>query len=182
MRSTRMNSGWVKSISSSDLGRGELEHAPLLEEPVEALLAQLEEAVAQGLALAGALQAERKQHDTSASLRPGPASGRRRGPPCRVRPARRTAGSRCGRRAPRAGAGSRTARWRWRRWSAGCGWCSSGGWRWAARGRRSRRRPASPCAPGTGARRRRATRRSAAGPRRRWCRRPATTCPSPIRR
>ena len=44
------------------------------------------------------------------------------------------------------------------------------------------RRRASPCARETAARRRTATRRSGAGPRRRWCRRRATTCPSPTGR
>ena len=44
-----------------------------------------------------------------------------------------------------------------------------------ARAPRWRRRPASPSARGTAGRTRRATPRSAAGPRRRWCRRPATT-------
>ena len=46
---------------------------------------------------------------------------------------------------------------------------------------RSSRRRASPSARGTAARRPRATRRSVAGPRRRSCRTPATTCPSPRR-
>ena len=50
--------------------------------------------------------------------------------------------------------------------------------RWPATGRRSDRRPASPSARGTAGRRPTATRRSAAALRRRWCRRPARTCPS----
>ena len=46
------------------------------------------------------------------------------------------------------------------------------------RSRRCDRRPAFPCARETGARRRTATRRSGAGPRRRSCRTRATTSPS----
>ena len=47
---------------------------------------------------------------------------------------------------------------------------------------RSSPRPACPSAPGTGARRPTATRRSGAGPPRRWCRRPSSTCRSPTSR
>ncbi len=94
------------------------------------------------------------------------------------RPPGRTAGRPSGRPAPRAGGGSRGSRWSCRPWNAGCGCCSSGGWRWPARSPRSRRRPASPSARGTAARRPTGTRRSGAAPRRRWCRRRATTSPT----
>ena len=55
---------------------------------------------------------------------------------------------------------------------------SSARWRWPATGRRSGRRPASASSPGTGAHRPTGSRHSGAGPRRRSCRRRATTCPS----
>ena len=90
----------------------------------------------------------------------------------------RTSGRACGRRAPRAGAGSRRSRSRCRRWSATSWSGSSARSRRRARARRSSRRRASPCARGTAARTPRATRRSGAAPRRRSCRRRATTCPS----
>ncbi len=47
-----------------------------------------------------------------------------------------------------------------------------------ATGPRCSRHPASPSGPGTGGRRRRATRHNGAALRRRWCRRPASSCPS----
>ena len=49
-RSTSTKSGFAKSISSSDSGVENSKSAPVLEQPVEALLAQLEEMVAQGVA------------------------------------------------------------------------------------------------------------------------------------
>ena len=105
-------------------------------------------------------------------------SCRRRRPATRARPRVRTAGRRCGRRAPTAAAGSHEFRWSCRPSSADCGCCSSAGWRSPARCPRCRRRPASPSARGTGGRRPKATRRSGAGLRRRWCRRRARICPS----
>ena len=86
---------------------------------------------------------------------------------------------RLARPAPRAGAGSRRSRSRCRPSSAGCARSSSGRSRSPARGPRSSPRPASPSGRGTGARRRRATRRSGAGPRRRSCRRRGSTCRTP---
>ena len=61
-----------------------------------------------------------------------------------------------------------------RRWS-------SARWRWPATGPRSGRRPACPSAPGTGGHRPTGSRRSGAGPRRRWCRRRASDLPEPDR-
>ena len=84
----------------------------------------------------------------------------------------------CGRRARTAAACSRGSRWSCRPSSAGCGRCSSAGWRWPGRCPRCDRRPASPSARGTAGRRPTATRRSGAALRRRSCRRRATTCPS----
>ena len=63
-----------------------------------------------------------------------------------------------------------------------CGCCSSGGSRSPDRCPQSSRCRASPSARGTAGRRRTAIRRSAADPRRRWCRRRATTSPSRSRR
>ena len=63
--------------------------------------------------------------------------------------------------------------------SAGCARWSFVRSRSPAKVPRSNRRPASPSAPGTGARKPKVTRRSGAGLRRRWCRRRARTCPSP---
>ena len=61
------------------------------------------------------------------------------------------------------------------------GWRPSGRWRWPATARRSGRRPASPSGPGTGGHTRTGSRRSAAGLRRRWCRRQGWTCRCPDR-
>ena len=55
---------------------------------------------------------------------------------------------------------------------------SSGRWRRPATAPRCGRRRACPSGRGTAARTPRGTRRSAAAPRRRWCRRPASSCPS----
>ena len=76
-----------------------------------------------------------------------------------------------------AAACSRGSRSSCRRSTADCGCCSSAGSRSPARCRRCDRRPASPCARGTGGRRRTAIRRSGAALRRRSCRRRATTFP-----
>ena len=101
----------------------------------------------------------------------------------RLRPSResrrgRTSGTPSARCAHTAAAGSRGSRSSCRPSSAGCGCCSSAGWRWPGRCPRSHRRRASPCARGTGGRTPTATRHTGAAPRRRSCRRPATTCPT----
>ena len=114
--------------------------------------------------------------------RGGPA--RARGP-CRppgrwsgARSRGRTPGSGACPRARRAGAGSRRSRSRCPPWSGGFSTWSSGRWRPPARGRRWSPGRACPSGRGTGARSWRATPRSGAGPRRRWCRRRGSTCPS----
>ena len=201
MRSTSTNTGSAKLTSSSDSGVENSKTCAILIQAVEAALAQLEQPRFQQLLVCGASAAffvacraplgfglapdapERCCSGKSTCSRV-PSPQREDGVGDFVHRVllhllRRTAGSRCGPRARRAGADSRRSRWPWPRWSAGCGWCSSAGWRRPGRCRRSHRRPASRCAPGTAARRRRATPRSGAGPRRRWCRRRATTCPSP---
>ena len=68
---------------------------------------------------------------------------------------------------------------RWPPWSAGCARGSAAGSRSRGRCRRPRRPPASPSARGTAGRRRRGSRRSAAAPPRRGCRRPGCSCPEP---
>ena len=123
-------------------------------------------------------------HDGRVDREPRPlgqrrGSARRSGRGSAPRSAGRRPGSAAGRRARRAAAGSRRSRSPCRPSSAGCARSSSGRSRSPARARRSSRRRASPSSAGTGARRPRATRRSAAGPRRRSCRRPGTTCRSP---
>ena len=160
--------------------RGEFEQAAVLKQAVEALLAQVEEMIAQRLG--GGVLAARKQRVPARALGLARAPAPPPRPPCPCARACRSSGRRSGPRARRAGAGNRSTRWRWRRWSADCASCSSAGWRRPARCRRSRPRRAFPCAPGTGARRRRAIRRSAAALRRRWCRRPATICRTPTHR
>ena len=61
----------------------------------------------------------------------------------------------------------------------GCGRSISARWRSRATAPRYAQRPASPSPRGTGVRRRKAIRRSAAAPRHRWCRTRARTCPIP---
>ena len=174
--------GFEKSISSSDSGVENSNMRPCWKSRLKPFLRRSKRWSRRAWRRARSAVYDGEQQRTSASRRAAASIRRRPGPRCRARRGCRTWGSRCGRRARRAGAGNRRARWRWRRWSAGCAWCSSAGWRPGARCRRSRRRPASPCAPGTGGRRRRAIRRSGAGPRRRWCRRRATICRSRTRR
>ncbi len=157
-------------------GRGEFEDAAVLEEAVEAFLAQVEEMIAEELWYRVCVGRDGEQRVPARAGRLRQHAVRRPGRRCRARRGCRSWGNRCGRRGRTAGAGNRSTPWRWRRWSAGCAWCSSGGWRWPGRCRRSRPHRAFPCAPGTGARRRRAIRRSGAGLRRRWCRRRARIC------
>ena len=142
-------------------------------EPVGAEL--LEDVLVLALAVADDRRVDRELR----SLRRAAAPGRRSPRSTAPRSAARRPGSAAARPARRAGAGSRRSRSPCRPSSAGCARSSSGRSRSPATGPRSSPRPASPSSGGTGARTRRATRRSGAGPPRRSCRRPGTTSRSP---
>ncbi len=114
----------------------------------------------------------------AASLTATAPAGWRRLRPFHGRLRGRSFGSMSGRRGRTAAACSRGSPSSCRRSSAGCGRCSSAGWRSRARCRRCDRRPASPSARETGGRTPTAIRRTAAVPRRRSYRRPMTTFPS----
>ena len=107
-------------------------------------------------------------------------SGRRSAWRSGAAPARRTPGSAASPPAPTTAAGSRRSPSPSPPSSAGCGPPSSARSRSPARAPRWRPRPASPSTPGTAARTRRGSPRSAADPRRRWCRRPAMLFPLPL--
>ena len=109
-------------------------------------------------------------------------AGRRRRRPCRGVPAARSGGSAAWTCARTAASGGRSPRSSCRPSSARCAPD------WSGRSRSPAARPrcgppaACPSGPGTGARRPRRSRRSAAVLRRRACRTPATTCPIRTRR
>ena len=98
---------------------------------------------------------------------------------CRASSRGRRPDSRCARCAPTGAGGSRRSRSPCRRSSARSWWDSAARSRRPATVRRSNRRRASPCARETAARKPKATRRTAAGLRRKWYRRRGTTCLSP---
>ena len=69
MRSASTKSGCAKSISSSDSGVENSNMRPVLEQPVEAFLAQVEQLVAQRLASGCASRSHRKQRVPARTLR-----------------------------------------------------------------------------------------------------------------
>ena len=132
--------------------------------------------IAQRLRVRVRVAIDRKERVPARAFRLTRACARPPGPRCPCWTRTSQFGQTSGRRARRAGAGNRSTRWRWRRWSADCAWCFSAGSRRPEQCRRYPRHPAFPSAPETGARKRRAIRHSAAAPRRKSCRKPATIC------
>ncbi len=145
MRSSRMNTGLLKSISSSDSGVENSNSSPSWNKRLNPRLRSSKRrsrsarsgrigidfgllllASARLLLRACSASSERAasacSSGNSACTRvpsPGQGCARPPRPRCRSSPARRTAGSRCGRCGHRAGAGNRRSRWPWPRWSAG---------------------------------------------------------------
>ncbi len=145
--------------------------------PGEAALLRVRQHVA---VLALALLHQRSEQHQLASPPASGGSPRRSAGPTAGPPGGRTSSSAARRWRRRARAGSRGPRSPCPRWSAGCCSPPSARWRWWARAPGASRTSASPSARGTAGRRPRGSRRSAAVPRRRGCRRPASSCPLPL--
>ena len=119
----------------------------------------------------------RHHRDEAVGLLHEPSAPSRRRPARRS--ARRSAGSGASRGSRRGHAGGRRPRSPCRPSSAGGRRSCAARWRSPARGRSPTRRPGAPSARGTAAPTARGSRRSAAGPRRRACRRRGCSCRTP---